>query len=47
MNQLAEELGRADDRDLDALVDTLLRTSGTAGKRTDDVALMVIQYTGR
>ncbi|MEV4229789.1 SpoIIE family protein phosphatase [Streptomyces bobili] len=46
MNQLAAELSRADDRDLDALVDTLLRTSGTAGKRTDDVALMVIQYTG-
>ncbi|MGX1274122.1 PAS domain-containing protein [Streptomyces phaeoluteigriseus] len=47
MNQLAEELGRADDRDLDALVDTLLRTSGTAGQRTDDVALLVIQHTGR
>ncbi|MEV5488339.1 SpoIIE family protein phosphatase [Streptomyces bobili] len=46
MNQLAAELSRADDRDLDALVETLLRTSGTAGKRTDDVALMVIQYTG-
>jgi serine phosphatase RsbU (regulator of sigma subunit) len=47
MNQLATELSRADDRDLDALVDTLLRTSGTAGQRTDDVALLVIQYTGR
>ncbi|MET9506362.1 SpoIIE family protein phosphatase [Streptomyces sp. NPDC006622] len=46
MNQLAGELGRADDSDLDALVDTLLRTSGTAGKRTDDVALLVLQYTG-
>ncbi|MFJ4693124.1 SpoIIE family protein phosphatase [Streptomyces sp. NPDC088766] len=47
MNQLAEELDRADDRDLDALVDTLLRTSGTAGQRTDDVALLVLQFTGR
>ncbi|MFD5266455.1 SpoIIE family protein phosphatase [Streptomyces sp. NPDC058335] len=47
MNQLAEELDRAEDGDLDALVDTLLRTSGTAGKRTDDVALLVIQYTDR
>ncbi|MDX3529253.1 SpoIIE family protein phosphatase [Streptomyces sp. ID05-39B] len=46
MNQLAEELSRADDGDLDTLVDTLLRTSGTAGQRTDDVALLVVQYTG-
>ncbi|MFC9290376.1 SpoIIE family protein phosphatase [Streptomyces sp. NPDC057052] len=47
MNQLAEDLDRADDRDLDALVDTLLRTSGTAGQRTDDVALLVLRFTDR
>lgn len=47
MNQLAGELDRADDRDLDALADTLLRTSGTAGRRTDDVALLILRFTGR
>ncbi|MGV9558242.1 SpoIIE family protein phosphatase [Streptomyces sp. NPDC003522] len=47
MDQLAGELDRADDGDLDALADTLLRTSGTAGRRTDDVALLVLRFTGR
>ncbi|MFF9063383.1 SpoIIE family protein phosphatase [Streptomyces sp. NPDC014882] len=47
VNRLAGDLDRADDRDLDELVDTLLRTSGTAGQRTDDVALLVLRFTDR
>ncbi|MDQ0604593.1 GAF domain-containing protein/PAS domain-containing protein [Streptomyces canus] len=39
---LARHLADADDRDLDLLIDDLLRKTGTAGPRTDDVALLVL-----
>ncbi|MER7570126.1 SpoIIE family protein phosphatase [Streptomyces sp. NPDC048523] len=40
---LAQHLAQADARDLDLLIDDLLRKSGTAGQRTDDVAVLVLQ----
>ncbi|MFD7136238.1 SpoIIE family protein phosphatase [Streptomyces sp. NPDC059894] len=42
--QLAGHLADADDRDLDRLLDTLLSRSGTAGQRTDDIALLLLRY---
>ncbi|MFF1298335.1 MULTISPECIES: SpoIIE family protein phosphatase [unclassified Streptomyces] len=39
---LAHHLADADDRDLDLLIDDLLRKTGTAGPRTDDIALLVL-----
>ncbi|MFD3843866.1 SpoIIE family protein phosphatase [Streptomyces sp. NPDC058642] len=39
---LARHLADADDRDLDLLIDDLLRKTGTAGPRTDDIALLVL-----
>jgi serine phosphatase RsbU (regulator of sigma subunit) len=44
--ELAQHLGDADDRDLDALIDTLLRKAGTDWQRTDDVALLILHHTG-
>nr|WP_308438832.1 SpoIIE family protein phosphatase [Streptomyces chromofuscus] len=41
---LARHLADADDRDLDALVDALLRQAGPDGRRTDDTALLVLQH---
>jgi serine phosphatase RsbU (regulator of sigma subunit) len=41
---LAHHLADADDRDLDALVDTLLNKTGTTGQRTDDVALLLLHF---
>jgi serine phosphatase RsbU (regulator of sigma subunit)/PAS domain-containing protein len=40
--RLAHHLAQADDRDLDLLIDDLLSTAGTAGQRTDDVAILVL-----
>ncbi|MFF5187533.1 SpoIIE family protein phosphatase [Streptomyces sp. NPDC000345] len=42
IDDLARHLARADDRDLDALVDTLLSATGMAGQRMDDIALLVL-----
>ncbi|MER6184221.1 SpoIIE family protein phosphatase [Streptomyces sp. NPDC001652] len=39
---LARHLADADDRDLDLLIDDLLRKTGTAGPRTDDIAILVL-----
>jgi hypothetical protein len=39
---LAHHLAQADERDLDLLIDDLLGKSGTAGRRTDDVAILVL-----
>ncbi|MGW0337370.1 SpoIIE family protein phosphatase [Streptomyces sp. NPDC003011] len=45
---LARHLAHADDRDLDLLIDELLRKTSTTAQRTDDLALLVLQYgTGR
>ncbi|MDQ1045678.1 serine phosphatase RsbU (regulator of sigma subunit) [Streptomyces sp. V4I2] len=41
---LAHHLAHADDRDLDLLIDDLLRKARATGQRTDDVALLVLQY---
>ncbi|WP_406493044.1 SpoIIE family protein phosphatase [Streptomyces sp. NBC_01604] len=40
---LAHHLAHADDRDLDLLIDDLLRKARATGQRTDDVALLVLQ----
>ncbi|MFG2466018.1 SpoIIE family protein phosphatase [Streptomyces canus] len=39
---LAQHLAQADERDLDLLIDDLLSKAGTAGQRTDDVAVLVL-----
>ena len=39
---LAHHLAQADERDLDLLIDDLLSKAGTAGQRTDDVAVLVL-----
>ncbi|WP_308406980.1 SpoIIE family protein phosphatase [Streptomyces sp. AC555_RSS877] len=45
---LAHHLAHADDRDLDLLIDELLRKASATEQRTDDVALLVLQHgTGR
>ncbi|MCH0566701.1 SpoIIE family protein phosphatase [Streptomyces sp. MUM 2J] len=44
---LARQLARTGDRDLDALIDSLVENTGTRGRRTDDVALLVLQCTAR
>jgi serine phosphatase RsbU (regulator of sigma subunit) len=41
---LARHLARADDRDLERLIDDLLDTGGTTGQRADDVALLVLHH---
>ncbi|MDG9720265.1 SpoIIE family protein phosphatase [Streptomyces sp. DH24] len=41
---LARHLARADDRDLDLLIDDLLREGNARGQRTDDIALLVLKY---
>ncbi|MFE9438870.1 SpoIIE family protein phosphatase [Streptomyces sp. NPDC006602] len=41
---LAQHLAHADDRDLDLLIDDLLRKARVAGQRTDDIALLVLQH---
>ncbi|MDH6546084.1 serine phosphatase RsbU (regulator of sigma subunit)/PAS domain-containing protein [Streptomyces sp. SAI-208] len=41
-NRLAHHLAQADERDLDLLIDDLLSKAGTAGQRTDDVAILVL-----
>lgn len=45
ISDLAHHLARADDRDLDLLIDDLLRQSGSSAGRTDDIALLVL-YIG-
>ncbi|MFF5482127.1 SpoIIE family protein phosphatase [Streptomyces sp. NPDC012935] len=45
--QLAHHLAAADVRDLDGLIDTLLRKAATTEQRTDDIALLVVQYERR
>ncbi|MDQ0906673.1 SpoIIE family protein phosphatase [Streptomyces canus] len=40
--RLAHHLAQADERDLDLLIDDLLSKAGTAGQRTDDVAILVL-----
>ncbi|MFE9773302.1 SpoIIE family protein phosphatase [Streptomyces sp. NPDC005931] len=42
IDRLAGDLARADDRDLEALIDELLSKSCTAGPRADDIALLVL-----
>lgn len=42
--RLARHLAADDDRDLDLLIDTLLRTGAAAGRRTDDIALLVLRH---
>ncbi|CAM5366979.1 SpoIIE family protein phosphatase [Streptomyces canus] len=39
---LAHHLAQADERDLDLLIDDVLSKAGTAGQRTDDVAVLVL-----
>ncbi|WP_328417988.1 SpoIIE family protein phosphatase [Streptomyces violaceus] len=39
---LAHHLAQADERDLDLLIDHLLRKAGTDGQRADDIALLVL-----
>ncbi|MFG2555720.1 SpoIIE family protein phosphatase [Streptomyces sp. NPDC048581] len=39
---LAHHFAQADDRDLDLLIDNLLRKAGAAERRTDDIALLVL-----
>ncbi|KUM84938.1 MULTISPECIES: SpoIIE family protein phosphatase [Streptomyces] len=41
-DRLAHHLARADERDLDLLIDDLLSKAGAAGQRTDDVAVLVL-----
>ncbi|MEV6057216.1 SpoIIE family protein phosphatase [Streptomyces sp. NPDC052107] len=43
---LSRHLARADDRDLDALIDTLVGATGTQRQRTDDIALLMLHYLG-
>ncbi|WP_308114499.1 SpoIIE family protein phosphatase [Streptomyces sp. ISL-12] len=40
---LARHFAQADDRDLDLLIDDLLKKAGPSGRRTDDVALLVLR----
>jgi serine phosphatase RsbU (regulator of sigma subunit) len=48
ITRLAHHLAQADDRDLDLLIDDLLRKVRATGQRTDDIALLVLQHgTGR
>ncbi|MDN0197632.1 SpoIIE family protein phosphatase [Streptomyces sp. S.PNR 29] len=42
--QLAHHLAQADDRDLDLLIDDLLRKTSATGQRIDDIALLVLQH---
>ncbi|MEV5434338.1 SpoIIE family protein phosphatase [Streptomyces sp. NPDC052701] len=42
--RLARRLARADDRDLEGLIDDLLGNVGTTGQRADDVALLVLHH---
>ncbi|MFF6982003.1 SpoIIE family protein phosphatase [Streptomyces sp. NPDC008343] len=44
ITQLAHHLAAADDRDLDGLIDTLLRNAAATAQRTDDIALLVLQH---
>ncbi|MEU1573289.1 SpoIIE family protein phosphatase [Streptomyces collinus] len=41
---LAHHLAQADERDLDLLIDHLLRKAGTDGQRVDDIALLVLHH---
>ncbi|MGW2826528.1 SpoIIE family protein phosphatase [Streptomyces sp. NPDC001443] len=41
--RLARHLARADDQDLNLLIDTVLSKAGTAEQRLDDIALLVLQ----
>lgn len=44
ITRLAHHLAAADDRDLDGLIDTLLRNAAATAQRTDDIALLVLQH---
>ncbi|MFF3348901.1 PP2C family protein-serine/threonine phosphatase [Streptomyces sp. NPDC002779] len=44
ITRLAHHLAAADDRDLGLLIDDLLSTSDTSGRRTDDIALLVLRH---
>ncbi|MFR9800313.1 SpoIIE family protein phosphatase [Streptomyces sp. MS06] len=44
---LARHLAHIDDRDLDTLIDTLVGKAGSHWQRTDDLALLVLHYSGR
>ncbi|WP_159774555.1 SpoIIE family protein phosphatase [Streptomyces sp. HM190] len=44
--RLARHLARADTRDLDVLIDELVEKAGPAGRRTDDIALLLLHYEG-
>ncbi|QTE02417.1 SpoIIE family protein phosphatase [Streptomyces cyanogenus] len=41
---LARHLARADDRDLDLLIDDLVSEADTTGQRADDIALLLLQH---
>jgi serine phosphatase RsbU (regulator of sigma subunit) len=47
IDRLARHFAEADDRDLDALIDELLRREGTTGQRADDIALLVLRHDTR
>ncbi|MFI9341746.1 SpoIIE family protein phosphatase [Streptomyces sp. NPDC052773] len=42
--RLGRHFAEADDRDLDALIDELLRREGTTGQRADDIAILVLRH---
>ncbi|WP_051790495.1 SpoIIE family protein phosphatase [Streptomyces sp. NRRL S-1022] len=44
INGLARHLARADDRDLDLLIDDLVSEACTTGQRADDIALLLLQH---
>jgi serine phosphatase RsbU (regulator of sigma subunit) len=43
---LTRHLAQADDKDLEALIDTLVGATGTRRQRTDDLALLVLHFLG-
>ncbi|MGV9453747.1 SpoIIE family protein phosphatase [Streptomyces sp. NPDC003635] len=47
INRLARHLAASDDRELDALIDNLLSKADSSGRRTDDIALLVLLHDKR
>ncbi|MER7575883.1 SpoIIE family protein phosphatase [Streptomyces sp. NPDC126514] len=44
IGRLAHHLAAADDRELDLVIDDLLSKADTSGRRTDDIALLVLRH---
>ncbi|MFE6335942.1 SpoIIE family protein phosphatase [Streptomyces sp. NPDC057798] len=44
ITRLAHHLAAADERDLDLVIDDLLSKADTSGRRTDDIALLVLRH---